>query len=368
MSAAVRIGRVTFKPGGAEAFARDTADRVVRDYSLAWPTPMLWGLFGGAGSSAGIPVTPLSALQASTVFMCVNRLSEDLACLRYLIERLVPGHGWTQDTDHPLNNLLVRPNDWMTPFDFWRYMVVSLELRGNAIAVIRRGWDASPEALIPLAWDRVSVLLSPKGTLFYNVSHPRIGFGITFHQDDVIHIRNLTVDGGYLGMTPIAVAQDVVGLAIAAQQHGAVFFRQGAQVAKVLKHPGRLSPEAAKNIAQSFQNVYGGVQNAHKVAVLEENMDIADLQMTNEDAQFLQTRSFQVLEICRMFGVPPSKVYQLDKAAYSTLEQQDQAYVNESIKPRITNICQACNAKLLFASEESRVRLRIDYSEMLQGD
>jgi phage portal protein BeeE len=73
-------------------------------------------------------------------------------------------------------------------------------------------------------------------------------------------------------------------------------------------------------------------------------------------------------EICRLFGVPPSKVYQLDKAAYSTLEQQDQAYVNESIKPRITNICQACNAKLLFASEESYVRLRIDYSDMLQGD
>jgi HK97 family phage portal protein len=346
---------------------REAVDRVVRDYSLAWPTPMLWGLFGGAGSSSGVPVTPLSALQAATVYMCVKRLAEDIAGLHFVIERLADDR-WSADPQHPLNNLLTRPNRWMTPFEFWRYMVMSLELRGNAMAVIKRGWDGQPEELIPLNWDRVSVLLSPRGTLFYNVSHPQIGFGVTFHQDDVIHVRGLTVDGGYLGMTPIAVAQDVVGLSIAAQQHGAVFFRQGATVAKVLKHPGRLSPEAATRIGQSIRDAYGGVQNAHKWAVLEEGMDIADLQMTNEDAQFLQTRAFQVIEICRMFGVPPHKVYQLDKATFNSLEQQDQAYVGESIRPRTTNIAQACNGKLLFESDMGLIRLRIDHSEMLQGD
>jgi HK97 family phage portal protein len=253
---------------------REAVDQVVRDYSLAWPTPMLWGMFGGAGSSTGVPVTPLSALQASTVYMCVKRLAEDIAGLRFIVERLVPDHGWTADLDHPFNNLLVRPNRWMTSFEFWRYMVMSLELRGNAIAVIKRGWDGSPEELIPLNWDRVSVLLSPQGLLFYNISHPQIGFGVTFHQDDVLHVRGLTVDGGYLGMTPIAVAQDVVGLAIAAQQHGAVLFRQGAQVAKVLRHPGKLSKEAAERISQSWSGAYGGVQNAHKTAVLEEGMEV----------------------------------------------------------------------------------------------
>ncbi len=363
------IGRVASRFGYTPATeVRKAVDQVVRDYSLAWPTPMLFGMFGGAGSSTGVPVTPLSALQTSTVWMCVKRLSEDIAGLRFVVERLIPEHGWTADLEHPFNNLLVKPNSWMTAFEFWRYMVMSLELRGNAMAVIKRGWDGSPTALIPLNWDRVSVLLSPQGELFYNVSHPQVGWGVTFHQDDIIHIRGLTVDGGYLGMTPIGVAQDVVGLAIAAQQHGAVLFRQGAQVAKVLKHPGKLSKEAAERLQQSWSGAYGGVQNAHKTAVLEEGMDVSDIQMTNEDAQFLQTRAFQVLEICRMFGVPPHKVYDLSKAAFSTLEQQDQAYANESIKPRTINIAQSCNLKIFFESEQADTRLRIDYSDMLRGD
>jgi HK97 family phage portal protein len=347
---------------------RDAVDQTMRDYSLAWPTPMLWGMFGGAGSSTGIPITPLSALQVSAVYGCVKRLSEDLAGLPFVVERLQDTHGWTVDLDHPLNNVLLQPNNWMTPFEFWRYMVVMLELRGNAIAVIKRGWDGSPEAFIPINWDRVSVLLSPQGFLFYNISHPQVGWGVTFHQDDVIHLRGLTVDGGYLGMTPIAVAQDVVGLALATQQHGAVLFRQGAQIAKVLKHPGKLGKEAAERIAQSIANTQGGVQNAYKTLVLEEGMDIASISMTNEDSQFLETRQFQVIEVCRMFGVPPHKIYDLSKANYQSLEQQDQAYLTESLKPRVTNMSQSVTAKSFYSDEIGRVRVRQDYSSLLQGD
>jgi HK97 family phage portal protein len=328
---------------------------------------MLWGLFGGGGSSTGIPITPLSALQAATVYACVKRLSEDIAGLKFGVEKFVPDHGWTLDAEHPFNLVLCKPNRWMTWFEFFRYMVMSLELRGNAIAVIKRGWDGSPEELIPLNWDRVSVLLSPQGILFYNISHPQIGWGVTFHQEDVVHVRGLTVDGGYLGMTPIAVAQDVVGLAIATQQHGAVLFRQGAQLNGILKHPGKLSKEASERLATAFGNVYGGVQNSHRTAILEEGMGFEKLTMTNEDSQFLETRQFQVIEICRMFGVPPHKVYDLSKAAFSTLEQQDQAYANETIKPRIVNLAQGFQ-KCFYADELGRVRLRIDYSDMLQGD
>lgn len=347
---------------------RQAVDQVVRDYSLAWPTPALWGLFGGSGSSTGVPITPLSALQSAAVYGCVKRLSEDLACLPWVVERFRPGHGWEPDAEHPINLLLVQPNRWMTWFEWIRYMAVALELRGNAIAVIKRGYDGSPEELIPLNWDRVSILLSPQGTLFYNVSHPQIGWGITFHQDDIVHVRGLTVDGGYIGMTPIAAAQDVVGLAIAAQQHGAVLFRQGAQVAGVLKHPGKLNKETADRIAESWRGVYGGVQNAHKTAVLEEGMTFEKLTMTSEEAQFLEMRAFQTVEICRLFGVPPHKIYDLTKSAFSSLEQQDQAYVNESIKPRTVNICSAVNAKVLFLDEWGKVRVRADHSEMLRGD
>lgn len=350
------------------ARVRQAVDQVVRDYSLAWPSPMLWGLFGGAGSSTGVPVTPLSALQSAAVYACVRRKSEDIAKLPILVERDVGGGDWQRDRDHPFNNVLARPNRWMTPFEFWRYVVASMDLRGNGIVAIKRGWDGSPEELIPLNWDRVSVLLSPNGLLFYNVSHPQIGWGVTFHQDDVLHFRGLTLDGGYLGITPIAAAQDVVGLSIATQQHGAVLFRQGAQVSGVIKHPGKLSKEAIERIRQSWQDVYGGVQNAAKTAVLEEGMTFEKLTMTNEDSQFLQTRAFQVIEICRMFGVPPHKVYDLSKANFSTLEQQEQAYVNDTLDTLATNLQDGTNAKVFFEDERHRYRIRFDFGALLRGD
>jgi HK97 family phage portal protein len=347
---------------------RVAVDQTMRDYSLAWPSPILAGSFGGGGSSTGIPVTPLSALQSATVYACVKRKAEDLAKLPILVERDVGAEDWERDEQHPFNNVLARPNRWMTSFEFWRYMVMSVELRGNGFAVIKRGWDGSPEELIPINWDRVSVLLSPAGDLFYNISHPQIGFGVTFHQDDVIHIRGLTVDGGYIGMSPIMVAQDVVGLAIATQQHGAVLFRNGAQIPNVLRHPGKLTDESAKRLAASFNDVYGGVQNAHKTAVLEEGMDITKLSMTNEEAQFLLTRGFQVVEICRLFGVPPHKVYDLSKANFSTLEQQDQAYVNDSLDPLAVNVQQAVNARVFYTDERGKFRIRVDFRSLLRGD
>lgn len=347
---------------------RQAVDQVVRDYSLAFPSPMLAGIFGGGGSSTGVPVTPLSALQSATVYACVRRKAEDLAKLPVLVERDMGGDGWQQDLLHPLNELLKRPNQWMTPFEFWRYLSASLDLRGNAFCVIRRGWDAAPEALIPINWDRVSVLLSPRGELFYNISHPAIGTGITFHQDDVIHLRGLTIDGGYIGMSAIVAAQDVTGLALATQQHGAVLFRQGAQIPMVLKHPGKLTKEVADRIAQSWRDAYGGVQNSHKTAVLEEGMDVKELAMTNEDSQFLQTRAFQVVEICRLLGVPPHKVYDLSKANFSTLEQQEQAYVNDTLDTLASNVQDNARMRLFFRSERDSYRIRFDFSSLLRGD
>ncbi len=341
---------------------------VQRDYSLAFPQPMLWGLFGGSGSSTGVPVTPISALAVPTVYACVRRKSEDIAKMPVIIERDAGGGDWRLDAEHPFNNVLRRPNRWMTPFEFWRYIVQGIDLRGNSIAVIKRGWNGAPEELIPLNWDRVSVLLSPSGMLFYNVSHPQVGWGVTFHQDDVLHFRGLTLDGGYLGTTPIAAAQDSIGLAIATQQHGAVLFRQGAQVAGVIKHPAKLTPESMTRLRQSWQDVYGGVQNSHKTAILEEGMTFEKLTMTNEDSQFLETRAFQVVELCRLFGIPPHKVYDLSKASFTSLEQQEQAYVNDTLDTLACNLQDGTNSKVFFEDERARFRIRFDFRSLLRGD
>jgi HK97 family phage portal protein len=353
---------------GRERTAAAPQAPVQRDYSLAWPTPMLWGLFGGGGSNTGVPVTPLSALQSAAVYGCVLCLAEDIGKLPIEIRRRVPGGGFEIDATHPLGELFARPNKWQTPMEFWSYMVTGVKLRGNAIAAIKRDWDGSPLELIPLNWDRVSVLLSPKGWLYYLVSHPMVGDGVTLHQDDVLHIRNICVDGGYLGMSAIAVAQDVVGLALATQQHGATLFRQGTQLAGFLKTAGVLSPEAAKRIAEDWKNIYGGVQNANKVAVLEQGMEFVKLGMTNEDAQFLESRKFSLQEVCRLFRVPPHKVQDLSNAHFNNLEQSEKAYVNDALQPTAARIEQACERSLLFEAERGSYQIRFNFEELLRGD
>lgn len=338
------------------------------DFSMAWPSPNLMGLFGGWTGSTGIPVTPLTALQVSAVFGCIKAKSEDIGKLPLRVKRRLPTGGAVVDTQHPLNRLLERPNAWMLPMEFWSYLTVALELRGNAYAVIVRGKAGQPLSLIPINPDRVNVLLSPRGWLYYNISHPQLGDGLTLHADDVIHIRNLSIDGGYLGLSPIAVAQDTIGIALAAQQHAATLFRNGAQVGGVLTFPNKLSKEGAERIAQSWRDVHGGVQNSSKTAVLEEGGKFEKITLTSEEAQFLESRQFAVIDICRLFRVPPHKVFDLTEAHYANIESANQDYIDDALQPLITRFEQACGQKLLFDDERAEYFFEFDFSALLRGD
>lgn len=342
--------------------------RTVTDSGIANPQPWLMGMLGAGPSATGIPVTPLTALQSAAVYGCVKCRSEDLAKLPIVIRRRrAGGKGWEIDLDHPLNRLFRRPNRWMTWFQFVAYLVASLDLRGNAYVAIARGKAGQPLSLIPLGPDRVSVLLSPKGELFYHVHHPMIGTGVTLHADDVIHIRNMSLDG-YLGVSPIAAGQDAIGLALATQQHGAALFRQGAQVSGVLKIDGDLSIEAAQRLRQSWQDIYGGVANAAKVAVLEQGAQFQKIALTNEEAQYLLTRGFQVLDICRLYRVPPHKVMDLSRATFSNIEEQNQSYIDEALMPTAENIEQEFEAKLLWEDEFGEVECEFDFDRLLRGN
>jgi len=337
------------------------------DSSLSQPQSWLMGMLGAMPSATGIPVTPLTALQAAAVYGCVKCRSEDLAKLPIVMRReRADGQGWDKLTKHPLRRLFRRPNRWMTASDFISYVVISLDLRGNAYIAVARGPDGSPRSLIPLSPDRVSVLLSPNGTLFYNVHHPALGTGLTLHQDDVVHVRGLSLDG-YMGISPIAAGQDAIGLALATQQHGAALFRQGAQISGVLSIAGSLSPEAAKRLGQSWQDTYGGVANAAKIAVLEEGAKFEKIALTNEQAQYLETRGFQVLDICRIFRTPPHKVMDLSRATFSNIEEQNQSYIDEALLPTAVRIEQALEDKLLFEDEDD-IELDFDFDALLRGN
>jgi HK97 family phage portal protein len=323
------------------------------------------GIFPG---STGTPVTPVTAMGSATVYACVKRLSEDVGKLPVRIRRRTARGGWKLDLEHPLNKVFRAPNGLQTSSQCWAYYVSSLALRGNGYLATVRNRDGAPTSIIPINPDRVYVKLGKAGELYYNVGHPLIGdVTVKLDQDNVAHAKGFSYDG-FMGISPIALAQDAFGLALAAQSHGAVLFRQGAQLKGFITHPGTLGKEAKEYLTESFEKRYAGVQNAHRTAVLEEGMKFESVTMTNEDAQFLESRQFSVVEICRMFGVPPHKVQDLENGHLQNVEQGEQQYINDTLDPLCNQIGELLETKLLFEDEQGEYQIRHDFSALLRGD
>ena len=334
---------------------------------LGWPQPMLYAALGGYASNTGVPVTPFTALQAAAVYACVRMVSQDMAMLKPFVRRVLSNGGYRRELQHPLNKLFRRPNRWQTRFEFISYVLTSLCLRGNSFVVVERDKDANPIELVPIAPDRCTIMLSDDGELWYRINSRRLGYGLVVPPDDMIHLKNMSMDG-YVGVSPIACAQDVIGLALATQQHGGILFRQGGQIGGVISHPGQLSKEAADRIANSWRETHAGVQNAHKTAILEEGMSFNKVAITNEEAQFLETRRFQVLDIARLYGVPPHRLGELDKATLNNIEQQNQQYVDGALKPIADSMQQLFDHHLLFEDERSFLECVFDFDDMTRSD
>ena len=334
---------------------------------LGWPQPMLYAALGGYASNTGVPVTPFTALQAAAVYACIRAISQDIATLTPFVRRRLIGGGYQRELQHPLNKLFRRPNRWQTWFEFIGFAVTSICLRGNAFVVVERDRDANPIELVPIAPDRATIMLTDDGELWYRINSRRLGYGLVVPPDDMIHIKNISMDG-YVGVSPIAVAQDVIGLALATQQHGGTLFRQGGQIGGVISHPGQLSKEASDRVANSWRETHAGVQNAHKVAILEEGMKFDKVAITNEEAQFLETRRFQVVDICRLYGVPPHRLGELDKATLNNIEQQNQQYLDSALRPTTRSIEQLFDHHLLFDDERSLLECKFDFDDMTRGD
>ncbi len=335
----------------------------VGGYGSAMP-----GLFAGLGylpGSTGVPVTPYSAMQVATVYACVNRLSKDIGKLPLQIHRRLT-RGMTLDLEHPLNALFRRPNRWQTPSQCWSYFVWALVLRGNGYAAILRGQAGEPREVLPISPDRVSVTQGSAGDLYYRFNHPALTPGLRLDADNVLHAKGMTLDG-VVGVSPIFMAQDVVGLALAAQQHGATLFRQGAQLNGIIRHPQKLSPEGKDYLSSRFQSGFGGVQQAHRTAVFDEGMTFEKIAMTSEEAQFLETRGMQVLEICRLFDVPQHKVMSGGEK-FANREASEQQYVNDTLLPLGQQIEELAERNLLFEDEQGRYAIRFNFDALLRAD
>lgn len=188
---------------------------------------------------------------------------------------------------------------------------------------------------------------------------------VRLHPADVLHIPGLGFDG-LVGYSPIAMAKNAIGLAIAAEEYGSKFYANGAAPSGVLEHPGTLKDPG--RVRESWQSTFGGSSNANKVAVLEEGMKYTPISIAPNEAQFLETRKFQIDEIARIFRVPPHMVGDLDKSSFSNIEQQSLEFVKYTLDPWVSRWEQAMVRALLSAEEKKKYFFKFNVDGLLRGD
>lgn len=331
------------------------------------------GFFFGS-SSSGKSVNERTAMQMTAVYSCVRILAEAIASLPLFLYRYDANGSKLKYMEHPLWHILHNePNPEMTSFVFRETLMSHLLLTGNAYAQIIRNARGDVVALYPLMPNKMTVDRDSAGRLYYRYTRdssdsPAVGgnrIDVILPPSDVLHILGLGYDG-LVGYSPIAMAKNAVGLAIAAEEYGAKFFANGAAPSGVLEHPGTLKdPE---RIRESWQSTFGGSGNSNKIAVLEEGLKYTPVSISPEQAQFLETRKFQIDEIARIFRIPPHMLADLEKSSFSNIEQQSLEFVKYTLDPWVIRWEQAMNRALLSQSEKLNVFTKFNVEGLLRGD
>ena len=226
-------------------------------------------------------------------------------------------------------------------------------------------------ALYPLMPNRMTVDRDSSGHLFYSYQTSRDdaptmkGGSVILKPSDVLHIPGLGFDG-LVGYSPIAMAKNAIGLAIATEEYGAKFFANGATPGGLLEYPGVVKdPERVRD---SWNRGFSGSQNAGKVAILEEGMKYTPISIAPEQAQFLETRKFQINEIARIFRVPPHMVGDLEKSSFSNIEQQSLEFVKYTLDPWVVRWEQSLSRALFTPDEKTCYFFKFNLEGLLRGD
>ena len=324
------------------------------------------------GSTSGKAVNERSAMQMTAVYSCVRILAEAVAGLPLHLYKYTEEGGKEKATEHPLYLLLHdEPNPEMSSFVFRETLMTHLLLWGNAYAQIIRNGKNEVVALYPLMPNKMEVDRDEHGQLYYKYQRqseeaPTMkGSTVILKPSEVLHIPGLGFDG-LVGYSPIAMAKNAIGMAIACEEYGAKFFANGAQPGGVLEHPGTIKDP--QRVRESWQSTFGGSGNANKIAVLEEGMKYTPIAISPEQAQFLETRKFQINEIARIFRVPPHMVGDLEKSSFSNIEQQSLEFVKYTLDPWVIRWEQSLMRLLLSEDEKHEYFIKFNLEGLLRGD
>lgn len=313
--------------------------------------PSWWKtVFTGSSSYAGETVTQDSALRQAVVWACVQAISQDVASLPIKIYSKVSELERDPVDDHPVARIFhTAPNPEMSPFTFKETMTMHTLLYGNAFAEIERNQQGQPIAMWILLPENMTVSVSG-GEVFYTY---QMGSGqVTLPSENVFHVKGMGHDG-ILGYSPINYARQIIGDMQAMQKSGGSFFANSSRPSGILSHPAKLSEDASKRLRKSWDGLYASSGNSGRTAILEEGLKFQTMSIPHSESQWLEARQFAVIDICRMYRVPPHIVQDLSNATYSNIESQQIQYLSQTLMPWLRRWEQEINRKLMTVDDRS---------------
>ncbi len=337
----------------------DVAARSLGGAVIDLKDPRAWESMTALRSKTGIAVTSSTAMNLSAVFACIRTSTETLSTLPvHVYQRSAAGR--IELHDHPITRLLSRQANPDMPANVFREVIQGhLELRGKAFAEIVRDGRGDPVELWPIHPDSIQIQRGKKGALQY-VYTPT---NYIFPAAKILHFRGLG-SNGIDSYSVISLARESLGLGLAAQEYGSRFFGQGTNMGGFLKHPKGLSDQAFERLKKEMNQKYKGLEKSHGLIILEEGLEYQKIGLTNEDAQFLETRKFQNSEVARWFGMKPHMIGDLERATFSNIEQQSIEAVTYTWRPRVVRLEQEIAVKLLREDEY----IKFSLEGLLRGD
>lgn len=320
----------------------------------------------GSNSYAGNVVNEDTALTFGAVYACIRIISESVAMLPLLTYRRQKDGGKERAVNHPVYDLLHdEPNPEMTPLEFREVITSHVASWGNGYAEIEWSNSGRPLALWPLNPGKMDIERK-NGQLRYNYTLPN-GQGRTLPAYRIHHVRGLGKNG-IIGYSPIRLAMQSIGLGLGTEEYGARFFGNGARPGGMLKHPGKLSDTAYDRLKKSFTDAHEGLSNAHRLKILEEGLSYEAVGIPPEEAQFLETRKFQVTEVARWWRVPPHMLADLDRSTFANVYEMSQEFLTYTLQPWLTRIEQALRRDLLTSSERKELLIEHLIDGLLRSD
>lgn len=317
---------------------------------LSDPDDWLLDALGAGPATTGVRVNRKSALTYSAFWRGVNLIAASVAKLPLFVYAR-EGPGKRRAPEHPAYYLLrKKPNRFATAARFRETLQGHALTAGNGYAAIFRAGDGTPIELAVLNPD-VTYPVRETGTGIVIYVTQVAGQPIKLAASDVLHIAGLGFDG-LTGYSVLQYARNSLGLGMAAEQYGARFFRSSARPSVLLEHPGSLTDEAQRRLRENWDRMHAGVENAHRTAVLEEGMKANVVSFSAKDAQFLETRQFEIRSVANWLGLPAHKLGDTTRTSFASLEQENQSYLDDSLDPWLVKWEEECWDKLLSEDEK----------------